>query len=370
MKKPSLGPMKRYDTIDHVERRYIETALHYPLSGYLGGEHKGGYWIQRLSEEWAETFSVNHAIPCNSATSGLLAACMAAGIGHDDLVWTSVYTMSATAACARVLGARVEFIDIEPKRFSINMSMFPGGERPKAIIVTNLFGHPAHLVALRAWCNAENVVMIEDNAQGAFAIENQLFAGTIGHMGVFSLNVHKQLQVGEGGVVVTNDDSYALKVKDAINHGELRGGITGLNLRMTEIVAAMAVAQLEKGTNSVTNRRELALEMTDMVLDIPAISPPAEAPYCTSSYYIWAAKVWPWKRTGIVAGLNERGLPVRAGYSMLLSDIFQQQGLYPIARSMEDKELMTFEICAYTPSRKQRKIMREIFRIVGWENYQ
>lgn len=370
--KPQLGPLKAFNTIGWKERQYLLNSLKRPLSGYLGGIHTGGYWVERLSDEWKSTFKCNHAIPCNSATSGLLAACIAVGIGPGDLVYAPVYTMSATAACAKVLEADVQLIDIESNRYGIDPELITPFRRPKAIIVTNLFGHPAYLKEIRAFCDRFNIIMIEDNAQSAFAVCSGKYTGTIGHIGVFSLNVHKHMQTGEGGVVVTQYDSMAMNIRDAINHGELRQGGTGkpgLNLRMTEPIAAMACAQLARGPEIIRQRRELAHEIDSMVRDIPFIRAPLEAIGCTHVYYIWAAKVSPSKRGALSLQLNWHGVPVRPGYSPLLSDIFEPNrndpGKWPMARAMEDRELMTLELCAYEFSNRQRKTMREIFKIVS-----
>ena len=365
---PLLGPLSPFDTRGLTEKRNLATAFNRPFSGYLGGLHNGGYWVSRLEDEWKSTFRINNAIPCNSATSGLLAACIAIGISPGDEVWCPVYTMSATASCARILGANVKFFDIEPVRFSMNMNNLPGGPKPKAIIVTNLFGHPAYLEEMRSWCNANKVMMIEDNAQSPFATTNGKYSGTIGHIGVFSLNVHKHMQTGEGGIVVTNESDLALHIRDAINHGELRTpGIMGLNLRMTEQTAALAVAQLNKGHSIIADRRELALEITSMVKDIPFVLAPEEAIGCRHVYYQWAARIYGWKRGKFIATLAKHGLPMCCGYSPLLSTIFKSSGNYPVAEKMEYEELVTFEICSYSPTNRQRKIMRDIFKIAGDE---
>jgi dTDP-4-amino-4,6-dideoxygalactose transaminase len=211
-----------FSTINWRESDLLRKALNAPLSGYLGGKPSTGYYINRLQDEWCKAFGVKHAIACNSATSGLLAACMAVGIGPGSVVWTTAYSMSATAACAKVLGATIVFIDIETTRFSLDITSVPTGPLPKCIIVTNLFGHPAYLTSIRSWCDCNNVCMIEDNAQGPFASEDGRYAGTIGHVGVFSMNIHKHLQCGEGGMIVTDNDDLALRLEDAINHGELR----------------------------------------------------------------------------------------------------------------------------------------------------
>lgn len=361
----TLGPIPAFDTRTRLEVRNLLASMNRPFSGYLGGIHKGGYWVERLAEEWRMAFGVNHAMPCNSATSGLLAACMAVGIEQGDEVWCPVYTMSATAACATVLGASVKFVDVEDVRFSINMNNFAG--KPKAIIVTNLFGHPAYLSTLRSWCDTNKVWMIEDNAQSPFAKEGSAYAGTVGHIGVFSLNVHKHIQSGEGGVVVTDSGGLALQLKDAINHGELRpGGAVGLNLRMAEQTAAIACAQLSRAPMVIRGRRELAQEMTQMVRGIPGVLAPQEAPGCEHVYYIWAAKIYEHKRHEFVETLVAHGIPMNLGYSPLLNRVFRSGGdVFPMAQLLEDVELITFDICSHDPSAKQRKIMWEIFDLAG-----
>src|SRR6201993_744557 len=87
-----LAPLPGFWTIGREEHLNLSRAMKAPLSGYLGGNSRAGYWCERLSDEWAGVFGCQYAVPCNSATSGLLAACMAAGIGSGDKVWVSDYT--------------------------------------------------------------------------------------------------------------------------------------------------------------------------------------------------------------------------------------------------------------------------------------
>jgi dTDP-4-amino-4,6-dideoxygalactose transaminase len=360
--KASLGRIPKFNAIGHAEKMNLDNAMRHALSGYLGGVDGGGYWVEKLSADWCDTFKVKYAIPCNSATSGLLAACMAAGIGPGDTVWAPSYSMSATAACAKVLGATVVFIDIETTRFSMNMNNFTKTP-PKAIIVTNLFGHPAYLSSMRSWCDSTNTIMIEDNAQSPFAMENGHYAGTIGHIGVWSFNIHKAINAGEGGVVATNDSALSARIQGAINHGELGGTIeAGFNLRMTEPTAAIACAQLAKGPKIIEGRRELALELTDMVKDIPWIIPPVEDVDCRHVYYIWAARVQDNKRDVFCQMLSEDGIPIRAGYSPPLNRIFKSHQSCAVAQHLEDKELICFEVCGYSPRTQQMKKMRKIIQ--------
>lgn len=364
MDVPSLAPLPPFNTIGSAELTAVAKALRKPLSGYLGGVSGGGYWVERLAEEWRHTFGCRFAVPCNSATSGLLAACMAIGVGPGDTVWCPATTMSATAACARVLGADIVLIDIETLRFSMNMNNFPA-RLPKCIIVTNLFGHPAYLAAMRTWCDSNKVWMIEDNAQSPFAKEGTKYAGTIGHMGVFSFNVHKHIQCGEGGIVCTSSESLASNLTGAINHGELAGSAVGLNLRMTEPIAAIACVQLSRAKKIIAGRIELAHDLSAMFAGYPWLTTPSADAGCKHVYYTWAGLVTGGRREMLVKRLNDRGFPMRAGYSPPLDRIFPDtKGFTPNADRVEDEEIICFEVCRYDPSWRQRRQMREIAKKV------
>src|SRR6266702_4075211 len=188
--------MKKFNTIDckeiHAASLSAQDAAdgHIPLSGYIGSKSFGGPQILVLEAMWRETFRTKHAVAVNSGTSGLLAACMAIGIEHGDEVIVSPYTMSATASVPKILGASIIFADIERETFCLDPVEVHNAitRKTKAVIVTNLFGHPAHLRELRDICDGHGVYLIEDNAQAIFAKENGVYAGTIGHIGVFSLN--------------------------------------------------------------------------------------------------------------------------------------------------------------------------------------
>lgn len=369
MARAHLGRIPAFSTIGWEEKQAVLDSLKKPLSGYIGGDATGGYWVERLAASWSAEFNVPYAIPCNSATSGLLAACMAVGIGPKDEVWTTPYSMSATAACAKVLGATIRFIDIEMERFGIEPGNLHGRQgAPKAIIVTNLFGHPAKLAILKEWCNARNVWLIEDNAQAPMAKESGQYTGTVGHIGVFSLNVHKHIQCGEGGVIVTHQAGLAIKLQGCINHGELdhKYPCLGLNLRMTEPIAAIACAQLAKAQAVIEGRREIGLELSDMVMGIPWVTPHTDQPNCKHVYYLWTALIDTQLRRGeFVTRLMERGVPIRSKYAPLLHKMWGFMDRCPVVEDV-DKRIVVFEVCAHDLKSHHLKTMREIInRVVG-----
>jgi dTDP-4-amino-4,6-dideoxygalactose transaminase len=293
---------------------------------------------------------------------------MAAGIGPGDEVWVSTYTMSATAAAPMMLGARVRFIDIDPKYFC--MIGNPGGPFPKAVIITNLFGCAAPLPMWRSICDQHGIVLIEDNAQAPFATINGRLTGTIGHMGVFSLNIHKHMQCGEGGVVVTNVSVLADRLEGAINHGELNPQCvdpirhSGLNLRMVEVSAAIACAQLKRGIDLVQSRIDLAEAISDIFNGVQFVDSPVKRTNEVHAYYLWTGKI---KgdgardiRSRFVTALGERGVPFRAGYSPPLHRLFGEDVILPVAEDMEDNRLFTFEVCAYDLKSHHLSRMRDI----------
>jgi len=366
-----LGPLPRYYTIGKIEKRHSYNALKNSLSGYIGGNRKAGYWCERLSAEWSAAFNIRYSIPCNSATSGLLAACMAAGIKAGDEVWVSDYTMSASATCALILGAKVTLLDVDD-HFCLLWHQAGGSpvpnQWPKAIIVTNLFGCPADLHYLRKLCDINHIILIEDNAQAPFATLNGKYTGTIGHIGVFSLNVHKHLQTGEGGVIVTDDPQLAHKIDCAINHGELMGSDPhlGLNLRMTEPIAGIACAQLQRGHQLVQGRIRLAEEITSMFEHIDCIHTPRLRPDSQHVYYMWAGQILGSdagiRRKRFIEAVQARGVPFREGYSRPLHRILGigHDSSFPNTVYLEDRSLFTFEICAYDPKTQHLAAMRQI----------
>src|SRR6266404_2833560 len=138
-----IGEIKRFNSIGFDEHsaigRLFMDAQELPLSGYLAGKQRGGYYVCKLEDAWAATFKVKHAIACNSATSGLMAAAFAVGLKPGDQFICPAMTMSATVAAPMFTGATPLFCDVEDETFGMDWMSEPC----RAIVITNLFGHPA-----------------------------------------------------------------------------------------------------------------------------------------------------------------------------------------------------------------------------------
>lgn len=354
--KPSVTePLRKFRTIDDRAVRYVAAAMRSgPLSGYLGGVTKGGLRVEALEHEFAGLIGAKHAIAVNSGTSGLLAACVAMNVTAGTRVHTTPYTMSATAAAPRFLGADIWFGDIEDQTFCL-------AEKDSAAdvtIVTNLFGHPAELKTGR---------VIEDNAQAIFAKVGRRYAGTLGDIGVFSFNVHKHLQCGEGGICVTDNADLAERMRRFRNHSELFSDTAtiGLNLRMTEVTASIALSQLARKNEIISGRIEQAEDLTDMIANIPGIRPPVIREGYTHVFYSWAIML-DHDRDWFVRAMNAEGVPLKAGYLEPLYRLpaFKRDLRLPVVEAVE-KNIVLFENCTYDPTDEQRWQIREAFKKVG-----
>lgn len=364
------------------------------LSGFTatpGASFYGGVKVRELEEQFASILGVKHAVSFNSGTSALHAAVAAAGVGPGNQVITSPFTMSATASAILMQNGLPVFADIDEKDFTIS----PASVKKKltrstrAIIAVNLFGQPADLFSLRDIARKNNLVLIEDNAQAPLASLKGHFAGTIGDMGVFSLNYHKTIQCGEGGVAVTNNDYYHERLCLVRNHGECSvagmgiqsiANTLGWNYRMTELQAVVALAQLKKLKTLNAIRVELALYLASKLKAFQFLIPPHVCDECEHKYYFFPVK-YSSKELGIhrntfVRALAEEGFPLGAGYvePVYWQPLYQNQivygsqgcpfkcqyvdqipeyhkGLCPVTERMYKEELIVFKMCRY-PNKK------------------
>lgn len=289
-----------HKTIGDGEKAAVQRVLDSGvLSRFLGTWHQdfyGGPEVQALEREWAAYFDVKHAITVNSATSALYAAVGAVGIEPGDEVIVSPYTMSASAVAPLVYNAIPVFADIEPEYFCLDPKSVEERitERTKAIIVVDIFGLPYDRDAINAIAKRHGLAVIEDCAQAPGVLYKSQFAGTLADIGIYSLNYHKHIHSGEGGVLVTNDDALAEKLQLIRNHAEsvVAGkGVTdlanmvGYNYRMTEMEAAVTREQLKKLTPLLAERQANAAELDEKLSAIPCLKSVPVREGCTHGYY-------------------------------------------------------------------------------------
>jgi perosamine synthetase len=290
--------------IGHEEEQAVMRVLRSgSLSGYQGNwsdAFYGGDEVKALEKEWAFYFGIKHACACNSATSGLWAACNAIGLTYGDEVIVTPYSMTCSATVPMMFGAFPVFADIEPDYYCMDPKSIESKftEFTKAVIVVNLFGMPADYDRINKMCHERGVVVIEDSAQSIGAKYKHKYCGTLSDICVSSLNRHKHINAGEGRIVTTNSDDYDMKVRLSINHAEavvndmvMKGEdvnnslktIVGHNLRMTELSAAVAREQLKKLPSIIRQYQKFSEWFnTPLKTRIPI------RPGCTSAFYKYA----------------------------------------------------------------------------------
>lgn len=382
-------PFEAYNPIGEAERDAVLAVLERgQLSGFLGTsspEFRGGAEVRELESAWSDAFGMTHAVAVNSATSGLYAAVAASGVGPGDEVIVTPFSMSASATGPLVYGAVPVFADIDPDSYclsaeSIRARLTP---RTRAIVVVDLFGHPAALPEIMALARAHELVVIEDAAQAPGATLGGRYAGTLADIGVFSLNRHKTIHCGEGGVVVTDDDRFAERVRLVRNHGEVvvhaRGSddlvnMIGFNYRMTEIEAAIARQQLKKLPGLVDDRNAVADRLSKGLAGLPGLTGPVVPSDVRHGWYFYAMQ-WDAESTGVprerfVEAVEAEGIPFFQGYTEPLylqalyqrriaigsggfpftthgvaSDVDYSRGICPVAERMYERELVYTNVC-------------------------
>jgi len=396
-----------YSTGEEEKKAVLEVLDTRVLSKFLGEwspDFYGGPRVQQLERNWEHYFGVKHAISVNSATSGLYAAVGAAGIGPGDEVIVSPYTMSASATAALVYGAIPVFADIDPEIFCITPESIRDRISPstKAIIVVDIFGHPADMKEIMEISTDHDLVVIEDSAQAPGATYHGKFAGTLAHMGVFSLNYHKTIQCGEGGIVVTDDEELAERLRLIRNHAEVVikhrdmkniVNLIGFNYRMTEIEAAIANEQLKKLSQLLKPRTDAAEYLTSKLVGFPGIRTLHVRPGIRHGYYVYPihydAAVTGVSRENFIRALNAEGMPMECGYTqpLYLEPVYQQRiafgdrgfpftyegykgnvsyekGICPVCERMYYEELIVTNICNAAISRRDLDDMVSAFRKV------
>ncbi len=296
------SPFPPYRSLGEEEiaaaNRVLRSGVLSAFIGAAGPGFLGGPEVQALEQEAAERFGVRHVVAVNSWTSGLVAAVGAIGIEPGDEVIVTPWTMVATATAILHWNAIPVFADIDPVSFNLDPTRVEAAITPRtrAILSADIFGQSADIPALRAIADRHGLRLLSDTAQAPGAQFAGRSAGTAADIGGFSLNYHKHIHCGEGGLLVTDDDRLAERLRLIRNHGEAvinsddpaeLANILGHNFRLGEIEAAIARAQLHKLPALVASRQRAADRLRAGLADLPGLQLPAVADQATHVYYVF-----------------------------------------------------------------------------------
>jgi dTDP-4-amino-4,6-dideoxygalactose transaminase len=382
---PIIGPEERQEVYEVLDSG--------PLSGFIaraGENFGGGPKVKKLESVARQFFGVPHAVAMNSATSCLHAALAAVGCGPGDEVIVPAYTMSASASAVLMCNAVPVFTDIDPVFFNMTLAELEAkiSPRTKAILAVHLFGHAAPMDEILRFAHDRSVPVIEDCSQSPGARFHGCLAGTLGEIGVFSLNQNKTITCGEGGIAVTRDADLALRMQLVRNHGECivesmgvvdTTNILGYNYRLTELDAAVAVAQFGKLAALTEHRVRLAEYLTRCLTGFTGLTLPTTSPDCSHVYFVYPIKFdarrWGIHRDRFLEALVAEGIPFGAGYTEPLhwqpayqkkhlfggvgcpfhcphytGNVRYDRGICPVTEKMFTDELLVTSLCRYPHS--------------------
>lgn len=401
----------RYNSLGREEveaaKQVVESGV---LSQFLGcwdPDFFGGPKVQAFERQCEGYFDVKHAVTFNSWTSGLVAAVGAVGIEPGDEVIVSPWTMAASATAILHWNAIPVFADIETSTFCLDPESVERNisEHTRAIMSVDIAGHSADMDALRKIADKYKLKIISDTAQAPSAKYKGRYAGTLADIGGFSLNYHKHIHTGEGGIAVTNDDDLADRLRLIRNHAEVvveDKGVTNLsnmighNLRLGEIECAIGTEQLKKLDAMVASRQKIAHRLDRGLAGLNGLTLPAVTADCTHVYYVYSMKLdvdlLGVDRAKIHQALNAEGVPaLAASYQNIhllpmyqkkqaygtkgfpwtsdicKRDIDYSKGICPVAEDLHDRSFLGFGICSFTFSDEEVDMVIAGFQKV-WRN--
>lgn len=273
----------------------IEAVLEVLHSDFL----TQGPMVPRFERAVADKVGARHALAVNSATSALHIACLALDLGEGDWLWTTPVTFVASANCGRYCGARVDFVDIDPRTYNLCPEALEkklseaeeAGQLPKVLVAVHLCGQPCDMQAIHALGQRYGFRIIEDasHAIGGQYQKEYIGSSRYSDITVFSFHPVKIITTAEGGMALTNDEALATRMNLLRSHGVTRDPELmtqeadgpwyyqqvelGFNYRMTELQAALGVTQLERLDDYVATRNRLAERYDALLAELPVTTP-------------------------------------------------------------------------------------------------
>ena len=306
-----------------------------------------GTFIDRFEKAFAEFCDARHAIVTNNGTTALHLALVALGIGEGDEVIVPALTYIASANAVKYCGATPVFADSDPLTMTIDPvdAASKITARTKAIMPVHLYGHPADMEGIRALAAWHGIAIVEDAAEAHGALCNGRKVGGLGDCGVFSFFGNKIITTGEGGAVVTNDDRLADRLRLYRGQGmdparRYWFPVVGYNYRMTNVAAAIGVAQMERADDHLAARGRVAdwyherLHAHRDVFDLPETAPWATHVYWMYTVILRDTVATP--RDEVMARMAAAGIETRPVFYPMhqLPPYREEDGRYPVAERL------------------------------------
>ncbi len=329
---------------------------------------RSGVWsrnkvVTEFEEKWAETVGAKRALAVVNGTNAIIAALVQLNIGGGDEVIVPPYTFIATIAAVLATGAMPVFVDTDPETFQIDTEKIEAKitSRTRAILPVHILGLPANMERIMQIANNHNLVVVEDACQAWLAEINYKKMGTFGDAGCFSFQNSKNLPIGEGGAIVSDNDDFIDRCYSYHNYGNPYGAmvgevgagtaIAGTKLRITEYQAAIGLAQLKRLESETETRNINAGYLKSQIKNIPGITPYKLYDNVTrAAYHLFPFKYNSEKFDGLprakfLQALNAEGVSCSKGYSTLntmpyLNNALQSKNF----QKMYPKEMLDYNL--------------------------
>ncbi len=281
-----------------LDEREEELVLEVLRSGRLSL----GPWIDLFEERFAERVDAPFAAAVSSGTAGLHLCVRLAGVGPGDEVITSPYSFVASANCAIYEGATPVFADIDPETLNLDPVAVEAAitERTRAIVAVDIFGYPCELGPLQSLCERHGLALIDDACEALGAEYRGRPVGSQGRLAVFAFYPNKQITTGEGGIVVASSEEEWRLLKSLSNQGRADSGgwlehaRLGYNYRLSDLAAAVGLAQLEKLDRILALRAGVAARYTELLEGLEGVEPPlADDGEHRRSWFVYVVKLAP-----------------------------------------------------------------------------
>ncbi|HBE18549.1 MAG TPA: aminotransferase DegT [Cyanobacteria bacterium UBA11149] len=311
-------------SITQLEIDYVTDAL---KSGWVSSL---GEYITKFEEKFAAYCGTKYALTTANGTTGIHLALATYGIKPGDEVIVPDFTFIATANAVNYTGAKPVFVDIEEDTLCINPLEIEKAitEKTKAIIAVHLYGHPANMTAINQLAQQYNLIVMEDTAEAHGASINGQKVGSLSYCGIFSFYGNKIVTSGEGGMITTNDEEFYQKAKHLRDHAMSSSkrywhDELGYNYRMTNMQAALGLAQLERIDEFIEKRQEIFNEYQKNLSDIPGLKLNFTAKWATNVYWLICLEIEGYteiERNNLMDALKLKGIDTRP-YFYPISDM-------------------------------------------------
>lgn len=298
-----------------IREEELQNVIEAVKSGWVSSK---GPFIEEFERSFSSYINVKHGVATSNGTTALHLALVALGIGKGDKVLVPALTFVAVANAVTYTGAEPVFVDSHPEYWCIDPSKIEEkiDSQTKAIIAVHLYGHPCDMDEIMRVATDHRLHVIEDCAEAHGAEYKGIKVGSFGTISCFSFYGNKIITTGEGGMCLTDSEELANKMSILRDHGmtpdkKYWHDIIGFNYRMTNLQAALGVAQLKRIDLLIDEKRQIAIAYRKLLQDLPAVTPAPEMPWAKSVYWLYSVLVKRALRNKIIDHLERVGIETR-----------------------------------------------------------